>query len=154
MFGGSNYTLFRYFLALKIIRLSLYLFTTLNLSGRNGEMFQAICMKNKLNSSLSPHKDVRGYNKKHLVTLQPPKDRGGAGGEWAIENQKRYFSGTKCLIELKFKFVCCVEHYLSFLNGCSLGFFNTCLKNGHTVALVRASPRQVTHTVAVGKLHP
>ena len=79
MFGGSNYTLFRYFLALKIIRLSLYLFTTLNLSGRNGEMFQAICMKNKLNSSLSPHKDVRGYNKKHLVTLQPPKDRGGGG---------------------------------------------------------------------------
>ena len=71
--------------------------------------------------------------------------------EWTIENQKRYFSGTKCLIELKFKFVCCVEHYLSFLNGCSLGFFNTCLKNGHTVALVRASPKQVTHTAAVGK---
>ena len=55
---------------------------------------------------------MRGVTKINTLSLFIPQKMDVGGAKLAIENPNRYFSGTKCLIELKFKFVCCVEHYI------------------------------------------
>ena len=52
----------------------------------------------------------------HILFLGPSKHGRGRGGNWPIENQKGYFSGTECQIDLKpgcrFKFLRCLDVYV------------------------------------------